>query len=129
MFARFLIVGGLGFMVDFGLTQSLIWAGIHPVFSRPPAVIVAMLFTWVAHRRFTFRVPGKRSFSEAVRFVTVAGLAFCVNVGLYTWLVVSDWAPGWSIVASTLAQIVFSFAGYRFFAFSDKRRILPPKTA
>ena len=48
--ARFACVGGLGFVVDTGLTLTLIDKGIDPYTSRVFAIAFAMITTWRLNR-------------------------------------------------------------------------------
>ncbi len=69
-FLKFLTVGGLGFLIDAGLTLGLIHLGLSPLLARPPAILAAMVFTWLANRQHTFQVEKERSWSEALRSTT-----------------------------------------------------------
>ena len=120
MFARFLLVGGLGFLVDVGLTQLLIMFEVVPVLARPPAIAAAMLVTWLANRHFTFAVRTKRSLHEVVRYVLVALATALVNYWIYYFLVTNGTVPVIAITVATAFQAVLSFFGYRFFAFRNR---------
>lgn len=117
MFRRFLIVGSLGFLVDSGLTHALILAGLSPLAARLPAMLVAMLVTWLANRRFTFETGQQRSTAELLRYALVAGAAFLLNYSLYSFAVVQGLTPLLAIVLASAAQVGFSFFGYRRFVF------------
>ena len=72
MFIRFLLVGGIGFFIDVGTTYLLIQLGISAWSSRIPAILLAMLFTWLANRIFTYKVNRPSSTNEAFRYALVA---------------------------------------------------------
>ena len=122
MFVRFLLVGGLGFVVDVGLTQLLIVYEVVPVLARPPAIIVAMFVTWLANRHFTFAVQTKRSLHEGARYVLVALVTALVNYSIYYFLVENGTEPVIAITIATAFQTVLSFLGYRYFAFARPTR-------
>ncbi len=52
--SRFAVVGGLGFVVDAGLTVTLIQVGLDPFSARLIAIALAMLVTWRLNRALTF---------------------------------------------------------------------------
>jgi putative flippase GtrA len=116
-FIKFLVVGGLGFLIDAGLTLGLITIGISPLAARPPAIFAATLFTWLANRQHTFRVGRKSSLTEVVRYASVAGVAALANYLIYSGLVTLSISPFSSIVMATIIVAVFSYFGYKHFAF------------
>lgn len=116
-FLKFLVIGGLGFVIDAGLTMGLIHAGLLPLIARPPAIIAAMVFTWLANRQHTFRVKKERSWAEAARYGTVAVVAACLNYLIYSGLVTFSLAPFLAIVFATAVVAVFSYFAYKHFAF------------
>ncbi len=116
-FLRFLLVGGLGFVVDAGLTLLLIRIGWAPETARIPAIATAMLFTWLANRLFTFRVAHKGSVGELARYVAVALGAACFNYLVYRLLLSQGLQPLPAIVVATAAQAVLSFLAYRHLVF------------
>jgi putative flippase GtrA len=116
-FLRFLLVGGTGFIIDAGLTEVLIHIGAPPSLSRIPAIGLAMLFSWVANRRLTYRVEEKANIQEAGRYFAVAAVMALLNYAMYLALVALAWRPLAAIVVATAAQATLSFYAYRKFAF------------
>jgi putative flippase GtrA len=119
MFPRFLIVGTLGFLVDAGVTYLLIFLGVHPLTARPPGTALAILTTWLANRRFTFRVARQRNWGELLRYIAVALATAAFNVGAYSVFVLWGLLPLLAIVVASALQMGLSFAGYRYFAFGS----------
>lgn len=119
---RFLLVGSIGFLVDSGLTLGLIALGFSPLLARPPAILVAMVFTWLANRHVTFAVGNKRSVSEAARYSVVALLAAMANYLIYSALIALALPPLPAIVIATGIAAVFSYYGYKNFAFGMTTR-------
>ena len=120
IFLRFLLVGGVGFLIDIGLTQLLITSDVSAVIARLPALATSMLFTWLANRHFTFAVNTGRTFSEAVRYVVVALFFATTNYGVYFFLVMNGLMPAIAVMLATAAQIFFSFLGYRHIVFGGR---------
>jgi putative flippase GtrA len=121
-FARFLCVGGAGFVVDASLNQLLIHAGVAPLASRVPAIAAAMVFTWLANRRVTFRTGGRPALPEAMRYLAVAIAMALFNYALYGACVAAGLPPFLAVAVATATQAVVSFFGYRRFAFNAGAR-------
>ncbi len=117
MFSRFLIVGSLGFAVDAAGTHALIAAGWSDISARPPAILLAMVVTWLANRQFTFRVSKPRRAGEFLRYGAVAFAATLLNFGLYTMAVLAGALPIAGILVASLLQAAFSYLAYRHLVF------------
>jgi len=114
---RFVVVGGLGLVVDLGCTTLLVWSGVSPFYARPPAIILATLFTWVANRTFTFEVKKEKSLAEAIRYATTALAAGVANYAMYSLLVWKQCPPSLAVAIASVLQAFASYLGYRKFAF------------
>jgi putative flippase GtrA len=128
-FIRFLIVGGLGFILDTGITLALIHFGLSAFIARVPAILSAMAFTWLANRRITFRLSTKPTDKEAIRYFTVAISMACFNYLLFSVLVMMSVPAFLSITFATAIQTVFSFYGYKKFAFKEYKKQTPIQEA
>ena len=117
MFLRFLFVGGSGFLIDAGGTYLLIALGIAPWLARIPAIAVAMIFTWVANRHFTYKVTTARSANEAIRYMVVAAVMALLNYLIYLALIEAGIAPVAAVTIATACQTLISFYSYRHFVF------------
>jgi len=117
--ARFALVGGLGFLVDFGITLLLIEFGMDAFVSRVIAIPLAVLTTWRLNRAITFGASTTSQASEGVRYFTVAILVAMLNYTIYAGLLITvkNIPPGFAIMIATGFATVFSFLGYRLFAF------------
>lgn len=118
---RFLLVGGIGFVVDAGLVYLLTSHGTPPVAARVPAISAAILTTWLLNRSFTFRVSARRSRAELARYIIVALSSAALNFGLYSVLTLLGVAPVAAVALATAALLLYSFVGYRRFAFNAGR--------
>jgi len=116
-FIRFLIVGGLGFVIDTGITLALIHLGLSAFIARLPATLSAMAFTWLANRRITFRLGTKPTGEEAIRYSTVAISMACLNYLLFSVLIMLGLSAFLAITFATAIQIVLSFYGYKKLVF------------
>lgn len=118
MFSRFLLVGGSGFLIDVLLTHALIAIQLSPWVARVPAITGAMIFTWLANRRLTYRVKRERSLAEALRYACVALIGGIINYLFYLSLIQSDFLPIVSIAVATAMQSILSFYAYHRFVFA-----------
>ena len=115
-FLRFGLVGLLGFAVDTGLTVALErFASLPPFAARPPAIAAAMLATWWLNRGFSFRVAAP--LSSLGRYALVVAVAALLNYLLFLAGVGHGMGTVAAIVVATAVSMVFSFVGYRYFAF------------
>lgn len=113
----FAVIGGVGFVIDAGLTLLLIGAGVSPFLARVPAIAIAMTFTWLANRRLTFKVKAARTPAEAVRYAGVAISVGVLNYLIYSALTLAGVHALAAIVVATGIAMFASYFGYRYFAF------------
>lgn len=136
-FSKFLLVGGLNFLIDLGVLNLLIaLTGIASGFSasvaKGAAFLVAMSSSFLWNKFWTFRALSTedvgRQFSEF--FVVTLG-GFLINVG--TFALVNDLIgppPGvppraWASAAAAAAAVgglLWNFSGYKFFVFRRPKR-------
>lgn len=119
MFIRFLLVGGLGFCIDAGVTYLLIQQMVAPWCARIPAIVLAMTFTWLANRYFTYKVNKPHSTREAVRYASVSLFMALFNYLIYLILVRYGVWPVASVTIATAFQAIISFNAYRYFVFME----------
>lgn len=118
-FMRFVVIGGVGFVIDAGLTHSLILCGLSAWWARIPAIGAAMAFTWQGNRRWTYGIAQKPGWREAGRYLGVAGAMACLNYTVYSFLTLAGVPPIVGIVVATALQSGIGFFGYRRFAFQE----------
>ena len=127
---RFGGVGALAFLVDIGVLQGLIWAGLSPFLARVISISIAMVFAWQMNRHFTFGPSGRGMADEGLRYGLIAVLAAGVNYAVFAALMAlvtlpDDLTAFWPIGATAIAVFVsmwVSFAGFQLFAFSKTDR-------
>lgn len=118
-FARFIGVGGAGFIVDIGLTLLLIHRGIDPYTSRVFGILFAMAMTWRLNRALTFGASGTSQASEGARYFIVGILAAMTSYVIYAGLLIlfSGFPPGLAVIIAVGTTTLLSFLGYSRFAF------------
>jgi putative flippase GtrA len=117
-FSRFLVIGACGFLIDSGLTQILIGAGVSAFLARIPAIFAAMIFTWLANRKYTFRVERNRSIYEVIRYSGVATTGAVLNYLVYLTLVMVSLTPFVAIMVASVVVAVLSYCLYKRLVFS-----------
>ncbi|MEL7040236.1 MAG: GtrA family protein [Pseudomonadota bacterium] len=120
-FGRFGLVGGLGFIVDAGITLLLIALGTGPLLARALAIAVAMFVTWRLNRALTFGASADSQIQEGTRYFIVAIGAALFNFGVYAGLLQFFPSLGafLAICIAVAASMLISFIGYRKFAFKS----------
>ncbi|WP_431073508.1 GtrA family protein [Microbacterium phyllosphaerae] len=119
---RYLLAGGLAFLVDLGLLALL-----HEVFGWPTwlaagtAFVISFVFTYSIQRYFTFgsQEPHGRAllkYSLLVAFNTVATAGIVALIDLTP----AGWAMG--KIASTAAMTIWNYFAYRYWVFADRSR-------
>lgn len=119
-FSRFAVIGALGFLVDAGTLTLLLAFGLDPYLSRAVSITVAVLFTWLGNRTYTFGTrsrtrPGKAG--ELMAYAGAMALGAVINFGVYSLLIwqialFSEY-PVLAVAVSTLVAMTFNFLSAR----------------
>lgn len=119
---RFGLVGGLGFVVDGAVLETMIFVGMNPIAGRVVSFPIAVLATWLANRTFTF--PDKIEQSrvrEASTYVAVQLVGGAANFAVYSALVHSvqvfaDW-PILALAFGAAAGLTINYLGSKHIVF------------
>lgn len=114
---RFLLVGGSGFLIDASITYLLNSFGAKPWLARIPAIVLAMTYTFVANRKFTYNVDTLDTTSEFIRYITVASVMALLNYLIYLVMVSKGVLPVVAVTFATAFNTGLSFHLYRIFVF------------
>jgi putative flippase GtrA len=134
-FARFGVVGGIGFFIDFGIFNLLINTvlstdQVHegPLFAKVASTTVAIVFNWLGNRFWTFRAHrGKQLLREGIEYGVVSVGGLLIGLGC---LFVSHYLLGFdSKLADNISSNViglglgtlFRFTLYRMWVFAPHR--------
>ncbi len=85
---RFIIVGGLSFLIDYGLLFALTeFVGINYLYSSGISFVVSVIFNYILCVKYVFKKAGKQSFRQRVLFIgsSIIGLflnQFCMWIGV-----------------------------------------------
>lgn len=121
----FAVVGGIGFVVDAGTTEGLVFAGASPLEARVVAIAAAILTTFLLNRTMTFRSDrrGAAAVGEGGRYLVVALAVAAVNYAIYAALVIAfpGLRPVFAVVVATGFATVLSYLGYSRLVFGARR--------
>ncbi len=120
--ARFLSVGGVGFLVDAGIFQGLVWLDMGPIAARVVSTVFAVTVTWFLNRRHTFRTSGVSARGhEYLRYWVVHCIGLAINFGAFLIaldvLPIAREIPIIALCAGAAAALVFNFLGARYWAY------------
>lgn len=111
---RFVVVGSLGFLVDAGVLQVLIFAlGTNPYLARIFSFLGAASTTWWLNRHYTFSVRHAPSQREWGRYLSLMILGAAINYGAYALCLVHiprvSAQPWLGVAAGSLAGLWVNF--------------------
>ena len=88
-FLRFCIVGGVGFGIDAGVLSFLSSVGFDFYSARGISFMVAVTFTWIGNRQFTFRAEKRttKRHAEWTKYSLAMVVGGGVNYGVYALLI------------------------------------------
>lgn len=134
--AKFILVGGLNFLIDMGVLNFLIFStgvstGITQSGFKSLSFLVAVTNSYVWNRHWTFKNEAQESISqEFFQFFIITVIGFSINVGI-DYILVNIVSPFWemplktwaqfSALLATLVQLVLNFLGYKFIVFNTKK--------
>lgn len=113
--ARFLLVGGIGFLADAGmLTVLTITLALDPFLARLLSITFALLVTWLLNRTMTFGPSGRHVAVEGVRYGSVGIGTSILNYAIYSTLIAifPSLPPLAALIAGSVTATAFSFLGY-----------------
>ncbi|TSC96520.1 MAG: hypothetical protein Athens071426_474 [Parcubacteria group bacterium Athens0714_26] len=130
-FAKFLIVGGLNFLIDLGILNLLInltdiSSGTGYSAFKAMSFLVAVINSYFLNKYWTFKVLGVPKTGEFIKFFTVNLIGFGINVSTASLVVNVIGAPGgvsvklWASAGAAIASMVgliWNFIGMKFVVF------------
>jgi putative flippase GtrA len=122
-FQRFLLVGALGFLVDFSVLYVAVnTIGLGPLAGRLLSFIIAASVTWKANRHFTFAAAGEDARRQWLRYLTTTAIGGAINIGVYrAWLAVTahdNINLFLAVVAGSAVALAINFALSKYVVFA-----------
>jgi putative flippase GtrA len=126
-FVRFLVTGGLSYLVDVGTLVALnSGAGWSVGAATTGAYVVAFLFTFTMNRTWVFRASQAPAAGQVSRYLVLVGINYLVTLGIVLGLT----SLGLEVVlAKTVAVVVIAlsnFVVYRAWVFRSPQPPAPP---
>ena len=126
-FVRFLVTGGLSYLVDVGTLVALnSGAGWSVGAATTGAYLVAFFFTFTLNRVWVFRASGDSATGQATRYLILVGVNYVVTLAVVLGLTELG-VP--VVVAKTTATVVIAlsnFVVYRGWVFRAPEAPAPP---
>jgi putative flippase GtrA len=122
---RFVFVGSLGFLIDFGILAALVHgANWNPFLSRALAMTTAGICTWWLHRHWTFASGRLRSaVSQSLLYATTQLIGLSTNYGIFSALVLTGgmWRnyPVLAAAVGSLSAAVITYVLSKWIAFAE----------
>ena len=123
-FGAFLLIGGVGFIVDASILATLVhlydWGDYS---ARLVSFPVAVIVTWLLNRRFAFASGAtSRRGREYTRYLGVQTVGSLINFLVYSLCIatipIMDRWPVLALAVGVMVQIPFNFFGMQKFVFT-----------
>jgi putative flippase GtrA len=118
---RFVMVGGLSALVDYGAYQALLAMGTWVHLAKAISFVLGTTTAYLLNRRWTFNAEGGAA--PAIRFALLYSVTFLVNIGVNALMLhLLDDFSGEKTVAWVVAQgtaTVINFVMLRLVVFRD----------
>jgi putative flippase GtrA len=103
---RFVLVGSLSAVVDYGIYQLLLHVDLHAAFAKAISFICGTTTAYLLNKRFTFDAPATGGAGRFTGFLVLYGTTFFVNVGVNQLALhlIADGTTARTTIAWVLAQ-------------------------
>lgn len=119
--SRFLVVGAIGFVIDGGLLNLLVWQGMDPYLARAISFPPAVTTTWYLNRAWAFAARAGGARRQYLRYLAVQIAGASGNYLIYAILlsVVPHTVEGVlaAFAVGSAAGLLINFVGARAFVF------------
>lgn len=122
---RFLIVGGIAFVLDFSLL-ALLHGELHwPLWlSTGIAFIIGFAFSYTAQRIFSFNSLAPHG-PALVRYTVLVGFNALATIGIVALINTSAFGWGGGKVIATAVTTLWNYFAYRYWVFASPSRSKP----
>ena len=133
--AKFVLVGGLNFLIDMGILNFLVFytsiaAGLTQSGFKGFSFFVAVINSYFWNKFWTFKRESSESVGrEFLQFIIVSVIGFGINLGVnyvavnmvtpFDGIQEKTWAQVGALVAAVVA-LFWNFLGYKFLVFEQK---------
>lgn len=114
---KFIIAGGIGFVVDFSLLSLMLRIGLDPITGRLISFSIAVISTFLINRNYTFKSEGN-IFKQFQKYLFASLFGLSVNWGIYS-LSLPYFSPQLSLIIASALAMIINFVFYRFVVFKQ----------
>jgi putative flippase GtrA len=116
---RFGVVGLGGFLVDAAVLAIMVHGlGANPYAGRAVSVPIAIVFTFVCNRHWSFASLGRPALAAAfASYVSTQGAGLLCNLGVYSVALLVMPNPLGALAAASATAMFVNYFGARFWAF------------
>lgn len=118
--AKFCAVGAVGYLLNLGVYDGLLHAGLHYLLAATCSFLVAVTNNYVWNRVWTFRDRRAGVAAQGTRFFVVALASLAVNLGVLHLLILGG---AGKLVAQAAAIVIvtpLNFLGNRLWSFRHR---------
>lgn len=118
--AKFCAVGAVGYLLNLGIYDGLLHAGLHYLLAATCSFLVAVTNNYVWNRVWTFRDRRAGVAAQGTRFFVVALASLAVNLGVLHLLILGG---AGKLVAQAAAIVIvtpLNFLGNRLWSFRHR---------
>ncbi|MFC4597017.1 GtrA family protein [Cohnella hongkongensis] len=129
--AKYALVGGVNTGVDFAVFCALVYGlGVPSAGAQAASYAAGVANSYLLNRYWTFRVRGKRSAAEMLRFVLVNAASFAAATAALLGLERGGVESAIAKAISVAVSLGVNYAGYRLWVFGGgrQRRIREPES-
>jgi putative flippase GtrA len=141
--AKFILVGGMNFLIDMGVLNFLIFytgisAGLAQSGFKGISFLVATVNSYFWNKHWTFQRKTSEGLArEFLQFLAVSLIGFLINLGVdyvfvnmispFGGMLANTWAQFGALMASIVA-LFWNFLGYKFIVFDSKKETISQTT-
>ena len=121
-FLKFGLVGLVGFLVDAGLLQGLLGAGLGPFSARLISISIAVAVTFLLNRGWAFGTGGRDWRTELAAYIGVAAASALLNYAIFAAILfLRPATPAFlALIVASGTAMAASYLGYGGFVFRKK---------
>lgn len=127
-FIRYLIIGGLSFVIDFSLFNLFVFLfDIQPLPANMTSIVISMFFNFLMSNYWTFKAGGKGKSKKIVKYLTITSFNYIVNNATLYFLISRIYLhPSIAKFIVTGLQVTWTFIIYKIWVFKTEDADLPP---
>jgi len=121
-FIRYLIIGGISFIIDFTLFNFFVFGlSIEPLPANMTSIAISVLFNFIMSNYWTFKAGGNSKRKKIVKYLSIIALNYLINnTILYLLITYTSLHVAVIKIMVTILQISWTFMLYKVWVFKIK---------